>query len=88
MYIYVFVYIYIPVYIYAAVSNGKRSTEPRAIFLHSFTVYSSCTWKFIVCPLRDEETNGSYSFANRLNGLDQLADKLLFTREPPASYFS
>jgi hypothetical protein len=29
--------------------------------------------EFVVCPFVDEETNGNWSFANGLNGLDGLA---------------
>ncbi len=31
-----------------------------------------CRQKFVVCPYVDEETNGSYPFANRLNVLADL----------------
>jgi hypothetical protein len=34
--------------------------EAQAIFLNSFTVCSSCKQKFVLCPLVDEEINGSY----------------------------
>jgi hypothetical protein len=30
-------------------------------------------WNFVVIPFVDEETNGSYMFANGLNGLDGFA---------------
>jgi hypothetical protein len=52
----------------------KRETdkETLAIFLKPFTVCSSCKRKFVVCPFIDEETNGSYPFANKLNGLSGL----------------
>jgi hypothetical protein len=45
-----------------------RKTEVRANFLNPFTDCSSCKGKFVVCPVGDEETNGSYPFAvlNRL----------------------
>jgi hypothetical protein len=49
---------------------GKfAETATHAIFLDPFTVCSSCKRKFFVCPFVDEETNGSYRFAN---GLAQL----------------
>jgi hypothetical protein len=44
--------------------------EAWAIILYLFTVCSSCKPKFVVCPFVDEETNGSYPFANGLNGLN------------------
>ncbi len=50
---------------YAAVS--KRNTENN--FLSPFTVCSSCKRKFVVCPFSYEVINGSYPFANELNGL-------------------
>jgi hypothetical protein len=53
-------------------SNGIRKREAQAIFLNSFTIYSACKWKFIVCPFVDKVTNGSYPFANGLNGLAHL----------------
>jgi hypothetical protein len=34
---------------------------------------SSCKRKTVVCPFVDEETNGSYQFANGLNRLNGLA---------------
>jgi hypothetical protein len=51
----------------------KRKAEAQVIFLNPFTVCSSCKWKFVVCPLVYEETNGSYLFAKGLNGLNGLA---------------
>jgi hypothetical protein len=56
-------------------STKKREMENGSgtIFLHPFTVFSSCNRKFVVCPFVNEETNGSYPFANRLNGLNGLA---------------
>ncbi len=50
----------------------KRKTEAQLIFLNPFTVCSSCIQKFISCPFVDEETKGSYPFANGLNGLNRL----------------
>ncbi len=35
----------------------------------TFSLCSSCKQKFVVCRFVDNETNGSYLFANRLNGL-------------------
>ncbi len=45
--------------------------EAQAISLNLFTVCSSCKWKVVDGPFVDEETNGSYSFANGLNGLNR-----------------
>jgi hypothetical protein len=45
--------------------TGKLRTEAQAV-----TVCSLCKQKFVVCPFVDEETNGSYPFANGLNGLN------------------
>jgi hypothetical protein len=42
----------------------KQKTEALAIFLNLFTVCSS--WKFVICPLVGEETNGSHPLANGL----------------------
>ncbi len=50
----------------------KRKMEAQAIFLHPFTISSSCIWKFVVLKFVDEKTNRSYSFANRLNELKRL----------------
>jgi hypothetical protein len=41
-------------------------------FLNPFTVCSSYKRKFVICPFVDEETNGSYLFANGLNGLAHI----------------
>ncbi len=49
-----------------------RKTEAQVIFLNPFTVSSLCIWTFVVCPFVDEETDGSYPFANGLNRLDHL----------------
>ncbi len=54
--------------------NGKQKMKAQAIFLNLFTVCSSCKWKFVVCPLVDEKTNGSYPFANALNDLPYAFD--------------
>jgi hypothetical protein len=50
--------------------NEKES--PSNLF-NPFTVCSSCKGKFVICPFVDEETKGSYPFANGLNGLNGLA---------------
>jgi hypothetical protein len=38
------------------------------IFLNPVTICSSCKRKSVVLPFVDEETNGSYPFANSLDG--------------------
>jgi hypothetical protein len=69
-YIHISLYIYsIFIYIHAAVSNGKQKMEAQVIFLILFTICSSYKRKFVVGPFVYEETHGSYSFANGLNGL-------------------
>jgi hypothetical protein len=50
-------------------SNVKM--EAQVIFLNMVIIYSSCKWKFVVCPFVNEETNGSYLFANGLNRLNR-----------------
>ncbi len=62
-YIYTGIYsIYLYLYMYIC-CRFKRKTEARAISFSPFTV----------CLFVDKETNGSYPFANRLNGLNGLA---------------
>ncbi len=50
----------------------KRKTEVQTFFFNPFTVCSLHKRKYFVCPFVDEETNGSYLFANRLNGQNGL----------------
>jgi hypothetical protein len=77
-------YIFLSIYIYAAISNGKGKngkkgkTKVQAIFLNPFSICSLCKRKFVLSPFFNEETNGSYPFANGLNGLDGL-DHLCLT---------
>jgi hypothetical protein len=48
-------------------SNGRQRAEAQTIFfLNPFTIFSLCKQKFVICPFVDEETKGSYPFANRL----------------------
>ncbi len=47
-----------------------KRKDAQAIFLNPF---SSCKRKFVVCPFVGEETNGSYPFANGLNGQNGFA---------------
>jgi hypothetical protein len=47
--------------------------EALAVFLNTFTICLSCKRKFVIFPFVDETTNGSYLFANGLNGLNRLA---------------
>ncbi len=49
------------------IENGR----PGKLLLNPCTVCSWCKWKFVVCFV-DRETNGSYLFANGLNGLAHL----------------
>jgi hypothetical protein len=45
----------------------------QAFFLYPIIVCSSDIRKFVLCPFVDKkETNGCFSFANRLNGLNVL----------------
>jgi hypothetical protein len=50
----------------------KRKREALAILSNLLTVGASRKRKFVVYPFVDEETNGSYLFANGLNGLKEL----------------
>jgi hypothetical protein len=50
---------------YEKKSNGLE-TEAQAIFLNPFTVCSLRKRNFVNCPFVEEETNGSYPFANGL----------------------
>jgi hypothetical protein len=52
-------------------SNGKQ--KPRLFSFNPFTVCSLYKRKFVVSPFVDAETNGSYPFANGLNGKKALA---------------
>ncbi len=52
---------------YTVVLNGKL--EAQTFFFHPFTVCSSFKRKFVVCPLVDEETNGSLPYANGITDL-------------------
>ncbi len=45
-----------------------ESGSPGKFYLNMFIICSSCKWKFVVCLFLDEETNGSYPFANKING--------------------
>ncbi len=74
IYIYTSTYIYIFLYVNFICCRLKRKMEAQAIFPYIFIVCSSCKWlKFVVCPFVYEETNGSYSLANRVNRLNGLA---------------
>jgi hypothetical protein len=79
--------IHIYIYVYAAISDGKQKTEIQGIFLSLFTVCSSCKRKFVLCPFVDEETNGSYPFANGLNRLNGLKKKKLLSGQDAPAYF-
>jgi hypothetical protein len=51
----------------------KGKIKAQVIFLNTFTVCSSRKKKFVACVFVDKETNGSYPFANKQNGLNRLA---------------
>ncbi len=78
IYIYRYVYVNIPLSIsmytllYIHICRFKRKTEAQAICLNPFTVCSSSERKFVICPYVYKQTNGSYLFANGLNGLAHL----------------
>ncbi len=55
----------------------KQKTEAMGFFLNPFTVCSYYKRKFVTCPFADKGTNGSYPFANGLNGLNGLAHLLI-----------
>jgi hypothetical protein len=69
-----FQYKYMKTYIcipwYAAV---HMKTEAQVNIHNPLTVCSSYKRKFVICPFIDKETHRSYSFANELNGLNELA---------------
>jgi hypothetical protein len=72
IHIYIYTYTYICLYLYTAVSHGKQKTEAQVFCLNPFTVCSLYNQKFVIYPFVDEETNGSYPFANKLNRLAHL----------------
>jgi hypothetical protein len=49
--------------------NQTGNGNPGEFPFNLLAIFSSCKRKFVVCPLVDEETNGSFPFANGLNGL-------------------
>jgi hypothetical protein len=50
----------------------QKENGAQANFINPFTICSLYKRKFVVCPVIDEETNGSYSFANGLEGPNGL----------------
>jgi hypothetical protein len=56
--------------------------EVQVIFLNPFTVFASCKPKFVVCLFVYEETNGSYPFANGLNGLAHPTGTVVLVLDP------
>ncbi len=53
--------------------------EAQAVFLNLSTVHPSCKHDFfVVFTFVDEQTNGSYLFANERNGLNRLALLLIW----------
>jgi hypothetical protein len=47
----------------------EQKKEALAIFLNPLTVCSPCKQKFVVSLFVEKDTNGSYPFANGLDGL-------------------
>ncbi len=74
VYILIFIFIFI-----CCRSKWKMENRSSGDFLNPFTVCSPCKWKFVICPFVDEETKGSYPFANEQNGLNGLACRELAT---------
>jgi hypothetical protein len=68
----------VSVHIYIYICCFKQKMEVQTIFLNTLTVCSSCKRNFFVCPFVYKETNGSYPFANGLNGLKELAHLLVW----------
>jgi hypothetical protein len=60
------------IYISCCFKQKTKKRPPQAIFLNPFTICSSCKCKFVVCLFVDEETNGSYPFANYLRDWTDL----------------
>jgi hypothetical protein len=63
-------YIYLHRHIHTYVYCGFKR-KPRAFFLNPFTACSSDKQNFVICAFVEDETNGSYPQANRLNGLSE-----------------
>jgi hypothetical protein len=59
---------------YPKKSHGKLKTGAQPIFFIClpFAHRANGSLSFVVCPFIDEETNGSYPFANGLSGLAHL----------------
>jgi hypothetical protein len=53
-------------------SDMKRKTGNPGDFSNPFNIFSSGKRKIVICPFVDEETNGSYPFANGLNKLAHI----------------
>jgi hypothetical protein len=51
---------------YTKTLTENRKQKPRQFFLNPITVCLSCKRKFVICLFIDEETKGSYPFANGL----------------------
>ncbi len=73
MYMYVYMDICINTYM-LPFQPDNRKQEPRRFSLIRLLIVQ--TEKFAVCPFVNEETNGSYPFASRLNELNRLAHLL------------
>ncbi len=63
--------------------------EAQVFSLNQFSIWSAYKQKFVVCPFVQEETNGSYSFTNGINGINRLnglADPCLFHINPSGGF--
>jgi hypothetical protein len=72
MALYIKIYISINIYKYMLPFQMENKRPGDFPYSDPFTVHSSCKWKFFVCPFVYKETNGSYLFANGLDGLNVL----------------
>jgi hypothetical protein len=50
----------------------QKENGSAGIFLIPFTVFSSCKWKFVVCPSVKEETHGSSPFEKRIKWIKRI----------------
>ncbi len=72
--IYDSIYIYIYTHIYSIyILLFQMEIEAQAIFLNPFTVCLHANWSLSFVRFLRRNTNGSYPFANGLNGLNGLA---------------
>jgi hypothetical protein len=62
------------VYIYAAISNGNRNPRRFSVIRLPIARCANCANEVFFLSFADEETNGSYPFANGLNRLAHLKE--------------